>query len=119
MSLDLGAAAVIGLVSIAIVSYASPLPSYAAASAYLQEGAIRGYLLTVVESEGIPWFQNSSFAQVCALVTSASNSTFGVSADVHSVRCGPLPPAGAVTASLAFRAGDRQVALLGWKSGGG
>jgi len=116
--LDIAAAALVGVVSISLMAYMDPLPFNSASGQYYQEAALRGLLLEIVGSEGLPALRGASQQRICSVAEAYSNESVIASAVVAGRSCGALPPAGTAIASLALPFTSDRVTIEAWPSAG-
>ena len=116
--LDIAAAALVGVVSISLISYMDPLPFNSASEEYSQEAALRAFLLKVVDREGLPVLRSATPEEVCSSIEAFSNETVAVSAVAAGRSCGALPPPKATIASLALPFVTGEVTVEAWPIAG-
>lgn len=114
--LDVSAAALVGLVSIATIFGWSPGPYELAAQQYGKEAALRDMLADVVSNQGLPWLQQASLSSVCRVLASYGNSSVTVSATMGNASCVAGPPAKSIEAAVTIQLYRGQVTLRAWES---
>jgi hypothetical protein len=111
--LDVSVAVTIGLLSLGALGAINPGPLRTEASQAERDIALRGYLVSFVQSRGLAWFGYATAPQICA----AASSDGGVAAlyvEVDGFRCGSPPQNGKPSVQLLLTLGGREVALEAW-----
>ena len=114
--MDVSAAALVGIVSMATIFAWSPGPYELAAQQYGKEAALRDILARVVSDEGLPWLQQSSLSSLCSVLASYDNSSVTVSVTIGNTSCVAGPPAGFIEAGITIQLYDGSVTLRAWES---
>ena len=115
---DLSAAILVGLLSVTTVVAWSPVQYQSAARGFTQQAALRDTLISVINNLGLVWLQDSLPRDVCARLSSYSNSTLTVTATIGTFSCGHGPPRGAVHSSISLSLPTGRVTLEDWRDAG-
>jgi len=115
---DLSTAVLVGLLSASTLMTWSPAPYQAASQDFDRQAGLSDLLVQIINAGGLVWIQGSSFASVCARLSSYSNSSVTVSATEGASSCLPEPSRDYVQSTLALPFPSGQVTLIDWEGVG-
>jgi hypothetical protein len=116
--LDLAAAGLIAITSIAVLFAWSPQAPDLAARRDLDEAHLTDLLVSLVQEEGLVTLTSDSPAAFCGLLLSQSNATVSFSGSSDGIQCSPSPPPGAATSNITAAVGQKVVVLENWYGAG-
>jgi hypothetical protein len=112
--LDLVAAALIGMSTIAGIVAWTPGRGDLASRNLMLESELRDGLFALLQQRGIFWLTTSSPYQICAYLHELSNSSVTYSASLGPYQCSPQPPVASINASLTLELVPYRVVLEIW-----
>ena len=113
--MDISAAALVGLLSMATIFGWSPGPYEVSANQYGKEAALRDMLSGILADQGLPWLQRSSLSNVCSVLANYGNSSVTVSATMGNASCVANPPARSIEVSVTIQLYHGPVILRAWE----
>jgi len=116
--IDLAAAAMIGIASVAAMVALDPGAMNANSAESAQRIFIREALFGFVESHGLMWFQDTGFPALCKTLSESSGPNVTLSAMIGDSGCGAGPPSGSTTVSLRIPLQNSDLVLMGWQTEG-